>query len=93
MRLGGLKAMSKSVRTTLTLTCLECHAVAKVTLGANNEVSPETLFHEHGWVLSLLTPPGANPIELGPICKECAKKIYPEGVLSVAAAHLGSNRS
>lgn len=93
MRLGGLKAMSKAARTTLALTCVECTAVAKVTIGANNEINAETLFHEHGWMLSLLTSPGVDPIELGPLCKECAKKIYPEGFLNVAAAHPGSKQS
>lgn len=94
MRPGTVKALIQTPPATkLVVVCIECGAVAKTLLGAHAEIQPGVLFLEHGWVLSLLTPPGTEPVEMGPVCKTCATKIYPDEVRAEAAKHFERGRS
>jgi hypothetical protein len=70
----------------LLVMCVQCGQGVEVPLPTDRDTIARVLA-QHGWLMSVLTPPGQGPevpIVIGALCMSCAPNVFPPEVLKVA---------
>lgn len=74
------------------LVCVEfgdkCEKAVEVPFGLDMNAWTEAL-KGHGWVASVMSPPGASPVVLSPLCGPCAEDVHPEIMEAMRAGRVG----
>ena len=74
------------MKVSLALPCVErCGAVYEMPFPSAitlDDVTSE--LRKNNWLVSILTPPAQADVVMGPLCPDCARKIYPAQVRALA---------
>lgn len=77
----------------LYICCCECSDAAWAPFDGDR-LDPAMLFRDLGWILSVVSIPGAAAMaaqpeaKLAPVCDSCARELYPDNLRAAAAALL-----
>jgi len=66
--------------------CVECGQGLELLLPIDQRALA-FLLAQHGWFISVMSPPNQgpeSPMLLGPLCTDCARKVYPAEVFAAA---------
>lgn len=66
------------------LVCIEmrdgCAQTLEIPFGLDLDAWTGVL-HDHNWIASVMSPPGAGKAVMAPLCLACAEKVYPPDLL------------
>jgi hypothetical protein len=74
------------VKFALLLMCVECGQGVEALFPIERD-AVALLLAQHGWFVSVMTPPGQGPevpIVFGVLCDQCAPKVFPPEVMKAA---------
>lgn len=71
------------MNTLLLMSCCECRAEIGVPLERLGHKLPQFL-NASKWLMSVVTPPGEEPIKMVLLCPECAKHVHEPAVVDYA---------
>lgn len=79
----GRTAVGPDTKLSLRVPCVECDEALVAPLPIEHTALSD-LADEHGWFLTVMTPPGQALVTLGALCPSCATRVYSPDVLAAA---------